>query len=340
MKSKTNIFLVLFVLASLIGVPTKPAQQTHAYIDAALTSSGAGLVSAIVTAKDSHSAAQAVESVGGQVTSDLWLINAVAASVPTNMVKRLASYNGVQSIVANKGVEGADSSGWSGYATSMRVLKSYYTLVSNQYNPVTYLPDGGFLSLGEKGDVLIINADGSQRAKRNLTGGPFYTAPVVLGSNGTIYFAGQTMRIYALNPDGSTRWQFAINGSSNKFVGGVALGADGTVYAADNARWVYALDGNTGQEKWRTKAGLVGANNATPAVGMDGSIYITTDKGYVYALNPNGTAKWTYNTATSLTLSPVLSPDGVSSQPAPLASIRSSINKAMYISPPSPACTA
>ena len=52
MKTKSNIFLILFFLASLIGVPVKPAQQTHAYIDAALTSSEAGLVSAIVTATD------------------------------------------------------------------------------------------------------------------------------------------------------------------------------------------------------------------------------------------------------------------------------------------------
>jgi len=56
--------------------------QKPAYVEPLLFSSETEQLSIIVTAADSLSAARAVERIGGQVTSDLWLIDAVAALIP------------------------------------------------------------------------------------------------------------------------------------------------------------------------------------------------------------------------------------------------------------------
>ena len=47
------------------------------------------------------------------------------------------------------------------------------------------------------GKVLIANADGSERARVSLAGGPFKTAAVVTGQDGTIFVAGEARRVYA-----------------------------------------------------------------------------------------------------------------------------------------------
>ncbi|MFL7794014.1 MAG: S8 family serine peptidase, partial [Anaerolineae bacterium] len=64
-------------------------------------------MSVIVTAGGSAAATRAVEHVGGRVTSDLWLIDAVAAAIPAAQLDALAAYPGVRSIVNNKPVRAA-----------------------------------------------------------------------------------------------------------------------------------------------------------------------------------------------------------------------------------------
>ena len=268
-------------------------------------------VAVIVTASDSQAAARAVERFGGTVTTDLWLINAVAANLPANRLSALAAVSGIQSIVANKGVQKADGPFWPGYNSNVRSRRNVVPLASAQATPVTYLADGAFISVDVNGNVKIIDANGSQRfaSTSALKGGPFNT-PVIAGLTGKAYFAGQALRVYALNSDGSTAWQYAVTGSTAKFPGGVALAPDGTVYGVDSTRTVHALDGATGQLKWKTLVGTVGAPVATPAAAPDGSVYFATDKGYVYAVNASGSIRWTTNTGVSLALNPVVGPTG------------------------------
>jgi len=52
------------------------------YVEPGLGSDGAERLAVIVTASNSTVAAAAVNGVGGRVTSDLWLIDGVAATIP------------------------------------------------------------------------------------------------------------------------------------------------------------------------------------------------------------------------------------------------------------------
>ena len=251
-----NLLLILSLLLSSIALTSSQApahQKQSVYIEPGLSASTAGTLSVIVTARDSQAAAHAVAQAGGTVTSDLWLVHAVAATIAPQKLALLGAMDGIQSIVANQGVQKADGPYWDGYVTNTRAKRDPITLKTTLYAPVTYLPDGGFVSIDQNGNVLIVNADGSTRAQLNLSGGPFLT-PAVVGADGTLYIVGQTMRIYALNPDGSTRWQFAINGSTNKFLGNLSLGPNNTVYAADNARTIYLLDAASGAQEVKKEA--------------------------------------------------------------------------------------
>jgi len=312
MKTKIAFGLTLIILASLIGGVMAPSplspRQAGTYVDPALLAVADGTISAIVTGTDSQEAARAVEHFGGRVTSNLWLIDAVAAALPADQVKSLAAYPGIRSVVMNKSVKASD---WNGYVTDIRIMLSTYMLEGNQIAPAAFLPDGGFVSFSDNGKLLIVNADGTERARVTLPGGGVYSTAPAIGADGTIYIANQSLRIYALNPDGSTRWEFRTTGG-NKFLGGVVLAPNGTVYAADDGRSVYALDGPTGQKLWQFKANTgSGIVLTTPIVGPDGVLYFDTDKGYVYAVAPNGSLKWAYNTAAPLKFSPFLGPNGM-----------------------------
>jgi hypothetical protein len=130
-----------------------------------------------------------VEHAGGQATSDLWLIDAVAATIPAEQLYNLAACPDVRSVVGNKIVnattEPGDRDGW---VSKRREKKGTLNLAGPQPTPVVFLPDGGYVSVTEKGGVLIVNADSSERARLQLPGGNFKTAPAV-GVDGSIYMA-------------------------------------------------------------------------------------------------------------------------------------------------------
>ncbi|NJN93268.1 MAG: S8 family peptidase [Anaerolineales bacterium] len=91
------------------SVPATPL----AYVEPGLRTRQSETLSVIVTAADSQLAAQTVERLGGQVNSDLWLIDAVAATIPTDQLNTLAADPAIVSIVADKEVKSAQSpDGW------------------------------------------------------------------------------------------------------------------------------------------------------------------------------------------------------------------------------------
>ena len=116
MKGRLHLAILLITMVSLIGGAASaqaPAPTSGAaYVEPALFSWEAETLPVIVTASDSRAVVRAVEHVDGQVTSDLWLIDSVAATIPANQIKALAAYPGVRSIVNNKGVKTADWDGW------------------------------------------------------------------------------------------------------------------------------------------------------------------------------------------------------------------------------------
>ncbi len=125
----TSVIALLTVTSLIMGprVPvTSGSSREPAFIEPGLFSTQAKTLSVIVTADDAETAARAVKAVGGQVSSELWLIDAVAATVTANSLADLAAIPGLVSVVDNKGVQAAqlpepdDSTGWDGWVTDYR----------------------------------------------------------------------------------------------------------------------------------------------------------------------------------------------------------------------------
>jgi subtilisin family serine protease len=106
-RSLTRCLWALLLAASLLASPlahARPAAPAHPYLEPGLAAAGSADLSLIVTAGDSAAAARAVRQLGGLVTADLWLIDAVAATLPAGQLSRLAGAPGVVSIVQDKPV--------------------------------------------------------------------------------------------------------------------------------------------------------------------------------------------------------------------------------------------
>ncbi len=139
--------------------------------------------------------------------------------------------------------------------------------------------------------------------------GTFYDGHLVdaspaIAEDGTIYVGvdpyGAAMQgelqivgnsFYAVNPDGSLKWQFPTGDGVES---SPAIGPDGTIYFGSYDSTFYAVtDGGTeGILKWSYKTG--GIIDASPAVGADGTVYIGSRDSTMYAFNPDGSIRWTY----------------------------------------------
>jgi outer membrane protein assembly factor BamB len=308
---KQIVLVVFLLLSALLGgaavLPASTPPQKATYVEPNLWSSQAETLSLIVTASDSHTAADLVEQLGGQVSSELWLIDAVAARLPVNQLEALAAAPGIVSIVTNKSVETADQPGW---VTERRIQRGRHELSGSQLTPPVALLDGGFFSITDGGNGLILNADGHQRIQFALNG-TFKTSPKV-GADGTIYIASEAHRVYAIQPDGTVSWEFSDGGSA-KFRGGVTLGPAGTVYVTDEDRHIFAIDPATGQQLWQYFAATGDGDFLTaPAAGPDGTVYAVTEKGYIFAVDANGLERWSFRASMNkdFKLNPQVGVDG------------------------------
>jgi hypothetical protein len=132
MKIKHHLVFVLITILTLLSASVAPQAATPAYVEPGLLAeTGSGgipmpqTLSVIVTAVDSAAAARAVARVGGTVSSDLWLVDAVAATIPAEGLAALAAHPAVRSVVDNKGVESAqdptaDTTAVDGWVTDYR----------------------------------------------------------------------------------------------------------------------------------------------------------------------------------------------------------------------------
>ena len=107
---------VLIVVIGLLSIGIAPeakadlrpgASLADVYVDESALVAGGSLVSVIISGPNTDSLYEAVSAVGGVVTSELWLIDAVAATVSRAHLDRLARTDGVSSVVYNGQLEGA-----------------------------------------------------------------------------------------------------------------------------------------------------------------------------------------------------------------------------------------
>lgn len=96
------VFVILFLAAALIFLLSNElADETTAYVDPTLAAVDGGMVSVIVSGETAERAAQALEQVGGTVSSNLWVINAAGGRLPVRAIDQLAALPGVEAIVQN-----------------------------------------------------------------------------------------------------------------------------------------------------------------------------------------------------------------------------------------------
>ena len=157
------------------------------------------------------------------------------------------------------------------------------------------------------------------------TGGPIYYSSPAIGPDGTIYvgtgapfadppltLSSETRAVFALNPDGSLKWQYTTG--INMFT--PAVGANGVIYVQDAMSSLYALSATDGSLQWKYPlAATLDVGQAAPALdsASDNAIYIVADS--VYAILPDASLKWRYfpqavGGSATLRSSPAISADG------------------------------
>ena len=127
MNLRTSLLILIMVtFTACVGGTIPVSQLNQSYVEPSLWTAETDSLAVIVTADDSHQAAKIVERVGGVVASDLWLIDAVSATVPADQLKSLAAQPGLVSVVADKEVRSAQEPDWDGtWATSLRFPVPY-----------------------------------------------------------------------------------------------------------------------------------------------------------------------------------------------------------------------
>jgi outer membrane protein assembly factor BamB len=125
-----------------------------------------------------------------------------------------------------------------------------------------------------------------------------------IGEDGTIYVGSIDKKLYAINPDGSKKWEF-ITGA--EVVSSPALGKDGTIYVGSHDNNFYAINPD-GSKKWEfVTAGRV---VSSPAIGKDKTIYVGSDDKNLYAINPDGSKKWEFSVGAEIGCCPAIALDG------------------------------
>jgi len=151
--------------------------------------------------------------------------------------------------------------------------------------------------------------DGTQ--KWAFDAGNSVTSSPAIGADGTIYVGSYASlgggNLYAINPDGTQKWVYNLNGVKAS----PAIGADGTIYVGSydpmGGGNLYAINLD-GTQKWVCS---VGNTTTSPAIGLDGTIYVAMTNGGLKAIGREGKPKWWFPTSGDIaTSSPAVGADG------------------------------
>jgi outer membrane protein assembly factor BamB len=154
------------------------------------------------------------------------------------------------------------------------------------------------------GNLHAIYPNGTQRWQINLGTDSWTISSPVIDQNGTIYTASvQSSTVYAINPNGTIKWQFPTN---DWIYSSPALADDGTIYIGSNDRHLYAINPD-GTLKWKYPA--QGCVQEAPAIDSQGNVYFGSWDSFLYSLSPNGTLRWKYNTLDAIDSSPAITMD-------------------------------
>ncbi|MGH7496820.1 MAG: choice-of-anchor D domain-containing protein [bacterium] len=121
-------------------------------------------------------------------------------------------------------------------------------------------------------------------------------SPVVAADGSIVFISRGDEFVYALNPDGSLKWKFALarrgGGGNETFSAPPAIGKDGNIYVGTQQGSFFSIDLNGGL-RWRAAVG--GFVSCAANVDGDGNLYVPVDDGRLYVFKPNGDLLCTAN---------------------------------------------
>ncbi len=177
----------------------------------------------------------------------------------------------------------------------------------------------GAVYMGERGNNLwAADADdgGIQWKFKVPVDGDVRTSPAI-ALDGTIFMASGAIgngRTYAMNPDGTIKWQISFHAPLQNIAPALSLDEQ-TVYFGVNRSEVAAVDAATGAILWRiqySKRGRGGSKaNHSVVVGPDGTLYFGSRDG-LFAIDPtDGSVLWHFDTGDlAIQSAPALAADG------------------------------
>ncbi|MBU5444797.1 fibronectin type III domain-containing protein [Paenibacillus sp. MSJ-34] len=127
----------------------------------------------------------------------------------------------------------------------------------------------------------------------------------VIAADGTVYAGSDDGKLYAVAPNGVLKWASPIG---EALVSSPAIAADGTIYIGSTNKNLYAIDPTDGKIKWifSTRGEIF----SSPAIAEDGTIYVGSTDGNLYAIKPDGEKKWEYATQGWIIGNPIIGADG------------------------------
>ncbi|MHA2100162.1 MAG: outer membrane protein assembly factor BamB family protein, partial [Candidatus Kariarchaeaceae archaeon] len=126
-----------------------------------------------------------------------------------------------------------------------------------------------------------------------------------ISPDGIIYFGSYDNKLYAINPDGTENWNFT---TGLEIRTSPAIDSNGIIYIGSLDNKLYAIYPN-GTKKWHFMTGSY-VEDSSAAIGHDGTIYVGSTDNNLYAINPDGTEKWTFTTGDEVYSSPAIGIDG------------------------------
>lgn len=140
----------------------------------------------------------------------------------------------------------------------------------------------------------------------------------VIGADETVYFGTDAGTVYALNPDGSEKWDYATDA---RVQCALTVSPENEVYVVDDLGSLHALDAN-GALRWVYSLDYyTGAAFGAPILGPDGVVYYSDcgeytgsggydNPGQYHAINADGTLKWSHVFDSQMQMAATLREDG------------------------------
>lgn len=160
--------------------------------------------------------------------------------------------------------------------------------------------------------AIDINTGATKYFTPHIPGDPDQENPIVIGSNGIIYFWRDGGNLFAYEDNGTgflQTWFYTPQSTTGAaFYGNIAEGVDGNLYIFDSGK-VRRIDYTNGGV---LDSSLVIINQGSISVGADSTVYVNDQNGMFYALTYDlQTVKWQKPINDNYYCNPALSKDGI-----------------------------